>query len=156
MDSSRRVSETLSRSTHDSTDTSRATENELTTIPCLSPTGNFVSCLTLPREQTLQIFCTDAYRTGAGKVNGEAEVAWRFMGATGMVACTAAVLAEKHCSAEDKKKLNGAIAATSFINAGLFAANGTMQTDVKPAMRALNIASNAAIGAYALKEMLRK
>jgi hypothetical protein len=122
----------------------------------LAQGGNFVSCLTLPREQTLQIFCTDAYRTGAGKVNGEAEVAWRFMGATGLVACTAAVLAEKHCSAEDKKKLNGAIAATSFINAGLFAANGTMQTDVKPAMRALNIASNAAIGAYALKEMLRK
>ena len=40
-------------------------------------TGNFASCLTLPREQTLQIFCTDEYRKGAGKVNEEAEVAVR-------------------------------------------------------------------------------
>ena len=39
--------------------------------------GNFASCLTLPREQTLQIFCTDEYRTGKGKVNEEAEVAVR-------------------------------------------------------------------------------
>ena len=39
--------------------------------------GNFASCLTLPREQTLQIFCTDEYRKGAGKVNEEAEVAVR-------------------------------------------------------------------------------
>lgn len=118
--------------------------------------GNFASCLTLPREQTLQIFCTDEYRKGAGKVNEEAEVAWRFMGATGIVACTAAVLADKGLGAEDKKKLNGAIAATSLINAGLFATNSTMQNDVKPAMRAMNIATNLGIGAYALKEALGK
>mmetsp|Transcript_6466 Transcript_6466/g.26876 ORF Transcript_6466/g.26876 Transcript_6466/m.26876 type:complete len:133 (-) Transcript_6466:98-496(-) len=118
--------------------------------------GNFASCLTLPREQTLQIFCTDEYRTGKGKVNEEAEVAWRFMGTTGIVACTAAVLADKACGAEDKKKLNGALAATSLINVGFFAANGTMKRDVKPAMRALNIAANMGVGAYALKEALGK
>ena len=43
------------------------------------------------------------------------------MGTTGIVACTAAVLADKACGAEDKKKLNGALAATSLINAGFFA-----------------------------------
>jgi|TARA_B110000977_G_scaffold191567_1_gene263842 hypothetical protein len=78
------------------------------------------------------------------------------MGSAGIIACTGAVLAEKACSADDKKKLNGAIAATSFINAGLFAANSTMREDVKPAMRALNIASNLGIGAFALKEALGK
>jgi|TARA_B110000971_G_C19607677_1_gene318931 hypothetical protein len=77
----------------------------------------------LPREQTLQTFCTDEYRNDAGKINAEAEVAWRFMGATGIIACTGAVLAERACGAEGKKKLNGAIAATSLINAGLFATN---------------------------------
>ena len=78
------------------------------------------------------------------------------MGTTGIVACTAAVLADKACGAEDKKKLNGAIAASSLINAGLFATNSTMQNDVKPAMRAMNIATNLGIGAYALKEALGK
>ena len=78
------------------------------------------------------------------------------MGATGIVACTAAVLADKGLGAEDKKKLNGAIAASSLINAGLFATNSTMQNDVKPAMRAMNIATNLGIGAYALKEALGK
>ena len=78
------------------------------------------------------------------------------MGTAGIVACTAAVLADKACGAEDKKKLNGALAATSFINAGFFATNNTMKNDVKPAMRALNIATNLGIGAYALKEALGK
>ena len=78
------------------------------------------------------------------------------MGTTGIVACTAAVLADKACDAEDKKKLNGALAATSLINAGFFAANDTMKRDVKPAMRALNIATNLGVGAYALKEALGK
>ena len=78
------------------------------------------------------------------------------MGACGIVACTAATLADKSCGAEDKKKLNGAVAATSLINAGLFATNSTMQNDVKPAMRAMNIATNLGIGAYALKEVLGK
>lgn len=78
------------------------------------------------------------------------------MGTTGIVACTAAVLADKACGAEDKKKLNGALAATSLINAGFFAANDTMKRDVKPAMRALNIATNLGVGAYALKEALGK
>ena len=76
------------------------------------------------------------------------------MGATGIVACTAAALADKSCGAEDKQKLNGAIAATSLINAGFFATNAVMKEDVKPAIRALNIASNLGIGAYALKEAL--
>ena len=61
------------------------------------------------------------------------------MGACGIVACTAATLADKSCGAEDKKKLNGAIAATSLINAGLFATNNTISKDVKPAMRGLNL-----------------
>jgi len=78
------------------------------------------------------------------------------MGACGIVACTAATLADKSCGAEDKKKLNGAIAATSLINAGLFATNNTISKDVKPAMRGLNIATNLGIGAYALKEVLGK
>ena len=78
------------------------------------------------------------------------------MGATGIVACTAAVFADKGLGAEDKKKLNGAVAATSLINAGLFATNSTMQNDVKPAIRAMNIATNLGIGAYALKEALGK
>ena len=78
------------------------------------------------------------------------------MGSCGIVACTAAVLADKGLGAEDKKKLNGAIAASSLINAGLFATNSTMQSDVKPAMRAMNIATNLGIGAYALKEALGK
>ena len=42
------------------------------------------------------------------------------------------------------------------VNAGFFATNGTMKNDVKPAMRALNIATNLGIGAYALKEALGK
>ena len=39
---------------------------------------------------------------------------------------------------------------------GFFATNITMKNDVKPAMRALNIATNLGIGAYALKEALGK
>ena len=78
------------------------------------------------------------------------------MGATGIVACTAAVLADKGLGAEDKKKLNGAVAATSLLNAGFFATNDTMKRDVKPAMRALNIATNLGVGAYAIKEALGK
>lgn len=39
--------------------------------------GNFVSCLTLPREQTLQIFTTEKYQKSANAVNSEAEVAVR-------------------------------------------------------------------------------
>ena len=54
------------------------------------------------------------------------------MGTTGIVACTAAVLADKACGAEDKKKLNGALAATSLINAGFFAANDTMKRTSSP------------------------
>ena len=78
------------------------------------------------------------------------------MGATGIVACTAAALADKACGAEDKQKLNGAVAATPGINAGFFATNDTMKRDVKPAMRALNIATNLGVGAYAIKEALGK
>ena len=78
------------------------------------------------------------------------------MGATGIVACTAAALADKACGAEDKKKLNGAVAATSLLTAGFFATNDTMKRDVKPAMRALNIATNLGVGAYAIKEALGK
>ena len=78
------------------------------------------------------------------------------MGATGIVACTAAALADKACGAEDKKKLNGADAATSLLNAGFLATNDTMKRDVKPAMRALNIATNLGVGAYAIKEALGK
>ena len=78
------------------------------------------------------------------------------MGAGGMVAGTAATLGDKSCGAEDKQKLNGAIAATSLINAGFFATNAVMKEDVKPAIRALNLASNLGIGADALKEALGK
>ncbi len=36
-----------------------------------------MSCLTLPREQTLQIFTTEKYQKSANAVNSEAEVAVR-------------------------------------------------------------------------------
>ena len=56
---------------------STKTTADATTFSLPRVVGNFASCLTLPREQTLQIFCTDEYRTGKGKVNEEAEVAVR-------------------------------------------------------------------------------
>ena len=45
---------------------------------------------------------------------------------------------------------------TPLINAASSATQRTMKNDVKPAMRALNIATNLGIGAYALKEALGK
>ena len=78
------------------------------------------------------------------------------MGSTGLVACAGAMLAEKHCSADDKKLLNGTIAAVTLTNVGLWMTNDTMSNEVKPPMRALNIASNLAVGALALKEALGK
>ena len=169
--------------------------------------GNFASCLTLPREQTLQIFCTDEYRKGAGKVNEEAEVAVRLHPTENAIHTTitrasfpfsdvsfgfdlapdqkpfahaqnafepvlrsgvswAPVASSRAppprsrtraAARRTRRSLNGAIAATSLINAGLFATNNTMSTsDVKPAIRGLNIATNLGIGAYALKEVLGK
>jgi hypothetical protein len=81
---------------------------------------------------------------------------WRFYGSAGILAVGGALLAEKHCSGQDKKLLNGAIAATTLTNAGLFAMAPCMKNDVKPAIRALNIACNAAAGAVALKAALGK
>ena len=77
------------------------------------------------------------------------------MGSCGIVACTAAVLTDKGLGAEDKKKLNGAIAASSLISR-LVCHQLHDAERCQARVRAMNIATNLGIGAYALKEALGK
>jgi hypothetical protein len=76
------------------------------------------------------------------------------MGVAGLLACTGTMLAEKACSKQDKKILNGAIAAASVGNAALFGFNGMMKDDVRPVIRGLNIATNLAVAGFAAKKAM--
>ena len=217
-----------------------------------STAGNYASCLALPRDQTLQIFCTPAYQK-SGAVNPEAEVAVRpardrrSLGSIfrnifsslrddtkrpSVVPASpptstphnrsppplllppvalhgrdrhhrvrgrddrgqgrlrsvlfALSLSARHPAVskyfrtyqtraldrktdryfdssfltnragDAKRNLNIAVAGTSLVHAGLFATNTTMKEDVRPAIRALNIATNLAVAGLAIKEAVGK
>ena len=83
----------------------------------LSTAGNSAMCVTLPRKQV-----TDIYLNGSQiQENSEADAGWRVFGLAGGAACAAVYLADKNINnAEDRKILNGAIAANAIGNAALF------------------------------------
>lgn len=83
----------------------------------LSTAGNAAMCVGLPRKQV-----TDIYLNGTQiQDNSEADAGWRFFGLAGGAACAAVYLADKTVTnADDRKILNGAIAANAIGNAALF------------------------------------
>mgnify|MGYP007132254889 FL=1 len=79
------------------------------------------------------------------------------MGITGALACGAVYLADKNISnADDRKMLNGAIAANAIASTAMFVAHPFAENTVKPEMRWLNAGIQAGVGALALKALIDK
>ena len=119
----------------------------------LGMAGNSAMCVALPRKQT-----TDIYLNGTQiQDNDEADAGWRFMGISGALACGAVYLADKNISnTDDRKMLNGAIAANAIASTAMFVAHPFMENTVKPEMRWLNAGIQAGVGALALKALIDK
>ncbi len=119
----------------------------------LSTAGNSAMCVTLPRKQV-----TDIYLNGSQiQENSEADAGWRFFGLAGGAACAAVYLADKNINnAEDRKILNGAIAANAIGNAALFVQHKFMEDHVKPELRWLNLGMQAGVAGLAVKALLDK
>ena len=118
----------------------------------LSTAGNSAMCIALPRKAT-----TDIYLNGSQiQDNKEGDAGWRFFGIAGAQACAGLYLADKFAKGDDRKILNGAIAAGALGNVGLFASHKFCQDTVKPEMRAVNLAMQAGVAGLAIKSLLEK
>ena len=118
----------------------------------LSAAGNSAMCLALPRK-TLG----DIYLNGSQiKENDEADAGWRFFGIAGAQACAGLYLADKFASGNDRKLLNGVVAAGALGNVGMFAAHKFTNDSVKPELRAFNLAMQAGVAGLAIKSLLEK
>ena len=120
----------------------------------LSTAGNSAMCVTLPRKQV-----TDIHLNGSQIQDiPEADAGgWRFFGLAGGAACAAVYLADKNINnADDRKILNGAIAANAIGNAALFVQHKFMEDHVKPEMRWLNLGMQAGVAGLAVKALLDK
>lgn len=116
----------------------------------LSSAGNAAMCIALPRKAT-----TDIYLNGKQiQDNDEGDAGWRFMGVGLAQACVGAYLADKYVKGDDRKLLNGALAAGAAGNIALFAGHKFVKDQVKPEMRYLNMAMQAGVAGLAVKAML--
>ena len=119
----------------------------------LNTARNAAMCVGLPRKQV-----TDIYLNGTQiQDNSEADAGWRFFGLAGGAACAAVYLADKTVTnADDRKILNGAIAANAIGNAALFVQHSFMENHVKPELRWLNLGMQAGVAGLAVKALLDK
>ena len=85
------------------------------------------------------------------------ETAWKFFGIAAAQAAAGLFVADKLASsAEDKKMVNGAIAAGALGNVALFTLTPFAKDTVKPEMRGINLAMQAGVAGLAIKSLLDK
>ena len=83
------------------------------------------------------------------------ETAWKFFGIAAAQAAAGLFVADKLASsAEDKKMVNGAIAAGALGNVALFSLTPFAKDTVKPEMRGINLAMQAGVAGLAIKSLL--
>jgi len=150
-----------------------------------STVGNAAMCVALPREQTAKIYLNgtqiakndEAVRQNipdeASRRNRvvnpslasspdpssspSQETDWKFFGIAAAQAAAGLFVADKLASsAEDKKMVNGAIAAGALGNVALFSLTPFAKDTVKPEMRGINLAMQAGVAGLAIKSLLEK